>query len=88
MIKAVFSASLLQSSVSHDLQNSFYYADLLFNKYLWLLFSIFKTEQKEPKIRISLYKKTCKIIYFSSQQKKGGGGGLLILLFSKDASNK
>ncbi len=28
VIKAVFSASLLQSSVSHDLQKSFWYADL------------------------------------------------------------
>ncbi len=32
MIKAVFSASLLQSPVSHDLLKSFVYTDSLFKK--------------------------------------------------------
>ncbi len=37
VIKAEFSSSLLQFSVSHDLQKSSYYADLLFKKRLLLL---------------------------------------------------
>ncbi len=42
MIKAAFSALFLQSSVSHDLQKSWKYTDLLLNKYFWVL-SILKT---------------------------------------------
>ncbi len=42
VIKAESSLSLLQSSVSHDLQKSFWYADLLLKKHFWLL-SMLKT---------------------------------------------
>ncbi len=37
VIKAEFSASLLQSSVSHDVQKSFKYSDLLLKIHLLLL---------------------------------------------------
>ncbi len=41
-VKAEFSGSMLQVSVSHDLQKSFWYTDLLPKKYSWLL-SMLKT---------------------------------------------
>ncbi len=42
-MKSEFSASLLQSSVSHDLQKSFKYTDLLLNYYYFFGYIMFKT---------------------------------------------
>ncbi len=57
--KAVFPASFLQSSVSHDLQKLFKYADLLLKKHFWLS-SMLKTVVllitfAETMINISIY---------------------------------